>query len=662
MSIDWYLPLAGGGETGGLNDPGIESFKDPRHLARETVQNIIDAHDPDSSDVATVRFDILRMSVDQMPGIAMFRKIFEACHDRVGHGGRGAGSRAAKFMARGSAQLERGIQMPVLRIRDTNTLGLSGSDSDTGSRWYRLVRGQGDAQIEGAGGGTYGIGQRAPYAFSNIRTVFYSTMTPDGGCRFMGKFILCSCEHPIQRDGDTGGPLLSQKTGYFGELTGNKTSPVASIDQPSEIPEFFKRTQPGTDVFVMGFTVGDLRTAALRSVLIDFYAAILHDKIRVVVGMGAHDDVIVDSGNVVEMMDEELERSDLKGKEKKQLQMARNGLEALRTGTPIEKNIDRLGLVRLYVQRSGESLAPPSNKVSYMRTPRMRVQSKINNKLSDYDAVVLVDDPEGNDYLASLENPEHTIWNHNQAAHWTDEDQREAAAVLKSLRGFINESLNEIRGDSTAEAEDIPELSKFLPAEEEDYGAVIRGGNESDQHVDEETPREVLKRAPVPVAVVSAPARSKPSLPESGDGVGDDDGISGDRNGIGVREDEGTRQGDDVGGGIGVSGGDVPGGRTLTPRDIGFRSWRPSASRSGVYQIRLSPRHSISGSIILRARGETGLVGVDILSASDLDDGGKPLPITAGQLDPFDLHQDVPRNIEIVIDGEVDLALTMEAS
>ncbi len=80
--------------------------------------------------------------------------------------------------------------------------------------------------------------------------------------------------------------MLSQKTGYFGELTGNKTSPVASIDQPSEIPEFFKRTQPGTDVFVMGFTVGDLRTAALRSVLIDFYAAILHDKIRVVVGMG----------------------------------------------------------------------------------------------------------------------------------------------------------------------------------------------------------------------------------------------------------------------------------------------------------------------------------------------------------------------------------------
>ena len=163
----------------------------------------------------------------------------------------------------------------------------------------------------------------------------------------MGKFILCSWEHPIQRDGDTGGPLLSQKTGYFGELTGNKTSPVASIDQPSEIPEFFKRTQPGTDVFVMGFTVGDLRTAALRSVLIDFYAAILHDKIRVAVGMGAHDDVIVDSGNVVEMMDEELERSDLKGKEKKQLQMARNGLEALRTGTPIEKNIDRLGLVEM---------------------------------------------------------------------------------------------------------------------------------------------------------------------------------------------------------------------------------------------------------------------------------------------------------------------------
>ena len=660
---DWYLPLANGGETGGLNDPGIESFKDPRHLARETVQNIIDAHDPESGGTATVRFDILNMPVSSMPGIETFKRIFAACHQRVRSGGDGGDSpktKSAKFMLRGSQQLESEAEMPVLRIRDTNTFGLMGSDDDTTSRWYRLVRGQGDAQIEGAGGGTYGIGQRAPFAFTNIRTVFYSTKTREGSSRFMGKFILCSCEHPDERDPETGGPLLTQKIGYYGMLTGNSGSPVSSIVDSSRIPEFFRRSDIGTDVYIMGFTVEDLRTAALRSMLTDFYAAIVHDMIRVVVAHGECETVI-DSGNIREMMAQELQHPNLKGGEKRRLQMARNCLEALLADMPITAEVEKLGTVRLYVHRADESSGRPSNKVSYMRTPRMRVQSKSCNKLRGYDAVLLVDEPEGNNYLAALENPEHDRWHHTEASHWSEEARAEAQRVLSALYEFIRSSLDRIRGESGTEAEDIPELSRFLPSEDDDYGMEVSGGDESERHVDEETPREVPKPIPVKVVVAPPPKKTEADQPEAGDGLGDGDGQTGTGHEDGTRGKEGRRDGDEVGDGSGERGGEEEGGRILTRRDIGFRSWRPSASAPGVYRIRLSPKTTVNGAIQLRARGETGLQGVRVLGASDLDAGGRSLAVTAGQLDPFEFQQGVARNIEVLIDGDVDVALTMEA-
>ena len=45
MSIKWHFPSTGGGRKAGLNDSGIETFKDKpiRSLAREICQNSLDA-------------------------------------------------------------------------------------------------------------------------------------------------------------------------------------------------------------------------------------------------------------------------------------------------------------------------------------------------------------------------------------------------------------------------------------------------------------------------------------------------------------------------------------------------------------------------------------------------------------------------------------------
>lgn len=59
--LNWYLPPLSGGEAKGLNDAGIESFNRSQHLARETCQNVIDAHDSHQGAVPKVAFELLHL-------------------------------------------------------------------------------------------------------------------------------------------------------------------------------------------------------------------------------------------------------------------------------------------------------------------------------------------------------------------------------------------------------------------------------------------------------------------------------------------------------------------------------------------------------------------------------------------------------------------------
>jgi hypothetical protein len=640
---DWYLPLLSGGEARGLNDAGIESFKDPRHLARETVQNIIDAQDPSSKGPATVHFEILDLPAVEFPECASFKNIFEACNKVVKQD---ADARAVSFMKSGSSLLASRSSMKVLRIRDENTTGLDGSDDDPSSRWYRLVRGQGTARSEGAGGGTYGIGQRAPFAFSGIRTIFYSTMVAGEQRRFMGKFILCSCDHPDQK-------VPTQNIGYFGEHTGRDAAPVKSITDPGAIPAFFRRQTIGTDVYIMGFTLNKLGKVAIRSVLIDFYAAILHEKVVVVVQDGSNS-TRIDRKTIQKWIADELNKPDLDASEKAELKMAHFGVEAMMAGSPYEECIKKLGKVKLFVCRSDDA----TNKVSYMRSPRMRIQSKSCNKLRGYQAVVLVDEDLGNEYLKNLENPEHDIWHHEQAAHWSDAERREAKQVLRALYKFVRDKLEQIRGESSENAEDIPELSRFLPAEDDDLGDETLGPEESNDHVKEETPRKI-PRTSQRVAVVASedPRESEMRIPKPGEGDGDEEGPNGPLRlpkGKKVRRRKKRN-------GPGDEGGDGPGGRALTRRDVGFRSWKPSGASMGTYIIVVSPRTDSSGSLVLRAMGETAIAIVDIRAAKDLD-SGQSQQVSGGRITPLVLKKDTPRRFEITIDSDVDVALALEGS
>jgi len=283
----WFFPLLSGGEEAGLNDPGIENFKKSHSLGRETIQNIGDARSKEAiekGEPALADFDLLHMPVVDLPGAERFKLILERCRDYTNRRftkRKDRETNGLEFFNRAVELLE-GKTLPVLRIRDRNTTGLLGSDDekDKDRPWWRLIRGQGYSSREGVAGGTYGIGQRAPFAFSSLRTVIYYTRLPKAEEAFIAKAILCSFPHPDSEE-------LTQNKGWYCRLDKTAKDPAkwtkwAGIRDPSAIPSHFRRDEVGTDLYIVGFQGGrDWKRELRRSVLRHFFAAIQQGALEV---------------------------------------------------------------------------------------------------------------------------------------------------------------------------------------------------------------------------------------------------------------------------------------------------------------------------------------------------------------------------------------------
>ena len=651
---DWYLPRLSGGEDKGLNDAGISSFKGSRHLARETVQNIVDAHDQHANDIAKAEFELLSIPVKELPGISEFRAIHDACKTRVEEDFAASSSSddaQVKFMQYGADLLGQS-SLPVLRIRDLNTVGLKGSDDERSSRWYRLVRGQGTPNKEGASAGTYGIGQRAPFAFSGLRMVIYSTMLPSGKVRFMGKFILCSCDHPEDQS-------RTQNIGFFGVLTGNDNAPIESICSLESIPKPFRRDKPGTDIYVVGFTQSDLAQSVTHAILSDFYAAIYRGKVEVTVKEPGEEAVVIRADTIEEI----LARNDhqMRSAERR---TAMYSLHALQNPTGkglYEKQIKNLGTVKLFVARDPKA----TNSIAYMRSPLIKVEQKGSAKLQDYQAVLIVDSPEGNDFLSRLEDPSHTRWHEDQLGSSVSQaEKNEAREARLALLAFFRETLSKIRGSSENSSEDIPELAKLLPLEDENEAIeqpAVQGTEITGQSTDSETAQPVNPPGPIAVTVTSVPAQPQATQPESDNTAGEDAGTDGGGGDDGEGSGDGLGgEGNGSGGDSGSSGGEQPGGVNEKPVAFGFRSWRTGGLGSKVYRLVVSADRDVTGSLSLIALGESGnKYPVKIHRARDLD-AGESLACSNGSLDACSILSNKRRRLEVEIDADVDVSLRME--
>lgn len=269
-----FIPNAAG-EGEGLSDAGIETYRDNPFPAvgRETAQNSRDAHDrkrcPD--DPVRVVIDRIAVSASELPGHADYLRIVRRCRNIAE--AKGTKKEIAFF-----SQAERVLTaptVPVLRVADYNTRGLRGP-CEEGFPFHALVKSSGISdKPDDTSGGSFGIGKSAVYSASDLQTVFYSTIYPDGegGLRFLcqGKTKFRSF---VDEDGE---PYRS--VGYWGEPDG-----FLPVQEPTVVPDWLRREEIGTTVCSIAVRdTDDWQKEVVASLVTNFFSAIHAGKMEFVV-------------------------------------------------------------------------------------------------------------------------------------------------------------------------------------------------------------------------------------------------------------------------------------------------------------------------------------------------------------------------------------------
>lgn len=282
--MNWDFPLNGGGETDGFNNSSIDTFIGRRvfSLVRETIQNSMDAR---SSNVAPVRvaFTFDNVEIGEAIGITELLPFLKRAKQTAinQHGDNHPGS---LFFNRAINLIEHNSKVPFFGIHDFNTAGLTGPlEANIGKPgpWLALVKGSGLSVKNLPGSlGSFGHGSKAPFAVSQLRTVFYFSKINEQGInetRFQGKSILQSMEAKNHE--------MTQGTGYFGDPVRcmpilNQSIPKWPIDIRNAID-----TGTGTSIFIpfpdLGSKIEEFWRDIKISVISNFYYAILKGNLEV---------------------------------------------------------------------------------------------------------------------------------------------------------------------------------------------------------------------------------------------------------------------------------------------------------------------------------------------------------------------------------------------
>lgn len=458
----WHFPSTDNGDEDGINDPLRETFEGDheRYVARESIQNSLDAR-KDNRKPVLVRFERVSLPVDQIPGLKDLDDMLKRAHDYSKDQ-----DRSDAFYRSALALLQQPT-IPVLKVSDFNTVGLNGSDSDTNGGLYKLTRGVGVNSMAGVGGGSFGIGKGAPFAASALRTVFYSTINEDGESVFRGKARLSSFKNEA---GD-----VRRGIGDYG-LESERG--VSSVRNANDIPQVFRRTEQGTDFYIIGYQTleQDWTRQLLNSLLNNFWAAVHFNELDV---------ELVDNGRLMHKVNED-NLEELMAEYASEKGGSYNFYKAVTEPTKlVETTLPNLKGVSLFV-RTGESYP---KAVQMMRKSKMVVFTIDNYRVlpEPYAAVFICDSDEGNRLLRDLEPPAHDKWD-------PERNKEYGKIVHKEMIDFIRDSLRAMAEDKDVEPEDIPELSRWLPEEEErdDMNPYLGSiGDPTGQQADFETAREI---------------------------------------------------------------------------------------------------------------------------------------------------------------------------
>ena len=401
-SASWNFPDNRGGLAAGFNDSSIDTFKGQRlsALVRETIQNSLDAKSRDNMPV-TVQFTISDINSDEIPEIVSLSNHLEKAKATAQKQDL---NQAVVFYDTGLSFLKQS-KIKILGIHDYNTTGLTGPITGPTGPWFALTKGAGLTQKNSGGSlGSFGHGSKAPFAFSELRTIFYYTQiktSEEGSKRFQGKSILQSYE---LEEG-----MMSQGTGFYGIPT-KGLSPLLDHQIPKWAEELrLQATEDhGTSLFIPAPVIGEGAEKAIMLVAIaNFFYAIKSGSLVIKIGK-LH---VLNSDNII---DNYLSFKDNISSYASELNIeaiedAFESIETIVSPSVFgEQQIPNFGRIDWYLRLSPDietryvSVARGNGMLITKRPPGLM---RFPN-LKTFDFFVCVSG-EGSQILKSIENPEH---------------------------------------------------------------------------------------------------------------------------------------------------------------------------------------------------------------------------------------------------------------
>lgn len=453
MSIGWKFPSNNYGTLNGIGEAGIETFKGTpyKSLAREICQNSLDAK-KDVDKPVMIEFSCTQIDADAVPGFTVLKDAIESCLE---FWAKQNNKKTVDFFKKAVAVTEK-KKISVLRISDFNTTGLIGSDQDYNTPWQNLVKASGVSDKGGSSGGSFGIGKSAPFACSDLRTVFYATYDMNGLQAYQGIARLVSFalkSRFLKRDTDN----ITTGIGYYGEMDRNRAIPECrSLDQR------FERTDVGTDVFVLGFMdKSSWKTEVISSVLEDFLISIYLGLLEVKV-----EDIVISKETLQDVIEIY----------KEQAKMAYNYYQTLVSPDAyiITENYEGMGEVELHILiKNGLH-----RRVLMSRSNGMKVFDQKNFPSAiQFAGICILKDENINSYFREMENPQHDAWEPERHSR-----PSEAKKVKQGLFRYIKENVLNLGRKTTVAELDAEGMGEYIPDDDS-----FNSGNDKQESIVDST-------------------------------------------------------------------------------------------------------------------------------------------------------------------------------
>ena len=571
-TILWNFAASNGGRDAGINDPGLQTFRDNfyRYLARELIQNSLD--------------------------VSTLKHAREALDGRV---------------------------VRCLRVGDRNTRGVRGSDYDRTGDWYNLVRCAGSSAKGGGEGGSFGIGKNAPFAASEARTVLYSTKTSDG-VAFQGVSLLATHQ---DMDGST-----KQPTGYLGSNEG------MAIRTLSEIPERFRRTEMGTDIWIIGYPQrSQWQADLLFSVLDSFWPAIEFGLLTVQIG-----NISINKENLRVKLAEFSSAEGFTG----------HIYYAAYTNPKVREIVQIRDLGECFIYLNSDEMIA-TKRVAMVRKSGMIINQRPFRWPIAFSGVFVCRNEIGNKRLRDMEPPRHDEWSADLPEHGAGK------RIVDAIGHEVRQAIKKLMPVDDVQELAIPGLEKFLPDPIEDRAIGLWDGTNSEKPKAESS-NSVMSVTPVR-AIKLRPSKQVPEQTEvDGEnieemGQGEEPSEIGEKRRQ-VGEGGARANGDD---GTQNAGGATRGQRPRIALPIRYRSF-VSDVLAGRYSISISSSEDVANAML-----SAYAVGDDARSLLPIQGArfskGEAIPVNGGIVGPLKLASNSATRLEMFLNPGTRYALEIVA-